>query len=108
MKALKKPLFILSIVVFAALMVAIGTQARAQTACGKRADMVRVLDENYGEVRRGRGLAGPTAIIEIWVSEATGTWTILKTMPNGLTCVVAVGTAWHDDASGLTPTGNPV
>ncbi len=108
MKALKKPLFILSIVVFAALMVAIATQARAQTACGKRADMVRVLDENYGEVRRGGGLAGPTAIYEIWASDATGTWTILKTYPNGVACVVAVGEGWHDDAGELTPTGDPV
>ncbi len=108
MKALRVSLFILAAVVFAALMLAIGTQAQAQTACGKRADMVRVLDKEYGETRRGGGLSGPTAIFEIWASEATGSWTILVTAPNGLTCIMAVGTGWHDDAGEWSPTGNPV
>ncbi len=68
--------------------------AQAQFACGTRDSVVEKLGEKYGEVRRGGGLAGPTAIFEIWASEATGTWTILKTTPNGLTCVMAVGDGW--------------
>ena len=82
--------------------------ARAQMACGMRDTVVAKLGEKYGEVRRGGGLAGPTAIFEIWASEATGTWTILKTTPNGLTCVMAVGEGWHDDAGELRPAGSPV
>jgi hypothetical protein len=82
--------------------------AQAQMACGTRDSVVAKLGEKYGEVRRGGGLAGPTAIIEIWASEATGSWTILKTTPNGLTCIIAVGDAWQDDAGELTPTGSPV
>ncbi len=108
MKDLRVSLFILAVTFIFSLWLAVAAQAQAQTACGKRADMVRVLDEDYGEVRRGGGLAGPTAIYEIWVSEATGTWTILKTTPNGVACVVAVGEGWHDDAGELTPTGDPV
>ena len=82
--------------------------AQAQMACGERDSVVAKLGDKYGEVRRGGGLASPTAIIEIWASEATGTWTILKTTPNGLTCIMAVGDAWQDDAGELTPTGSPV
>ncbi len=108
MKALKKPLFILSIVVFAALMVAIATQAQAQMVCGKRADMVEDMRQIYGEVRRGYGVStNEGSVFEVWASDVTGTWTILKTTPNGLTCVMAVGTGWHDDAGELTPTGDP-
>ncbi len=83
-------------------------EAQAQMACGTRDSVVAKLGENYGEVRRGGGLAGPTAIFEIWASEATGSWTILKTTSNGLTCVMAVGDGWHDDANEAIPAGDPV
>ncbi len=82
--------------------------AQAQMACGTRDSVVAKLGDKYGEVRRGGGLAGPTAIFEIWASEATGTWTILKTTPNGLTCVMAVGDGWQDDAGEAIPAGDPV
>ena len=83
-------------------------EAQAQMACGTRDSVVAKLGDKYGEVRRGGGLAGPTAIFEIWASEATGTWTILKTTPNGLTCIMAVGDGWHDDPGELTPVGDPI
>jgi len=90
-------------------MAAIGPlDAQAQMACGTRDSVVAKLGDKYGEVRRGGGLAGPTAIFEIWVSEATGTWTILKTTPNGLTCVMAVGDGWQGDANEAIPAGDPV
>jgi hypothetical protein len=82
--------------------------AQAQMACGTRDSVVEKLGEKYGEVRRGGGLAGPTAIFEIWASEATGTWTILKTTPNGFTCIMAVGDGWHDDTGEPIPAGSPV
>ncbi len=82
--------------------------AQAQVACGTRDSVVEKLGEKYGEVRRGGGLAGSTAIFEIWASEATGTWTILKTTPDGLSCVMAVGDGWHDEAGEAIPAGDPV
>ncbi len=90
-------------------MAAIGPpDAQAQMACGTRDSVVAKLGDKYGEVRRGGGLAGPTAIFEIWASEATGSWTILKTTPNGLTCIIAVGDGWHDDAGEAIASGDPV
>ncbi len=77
-------------------------------ACGARDSVVATLGEKYGEIRRGGGLAGPTAIFEIWASEATGTWTILKTSPDGMACVMAAGDVWQDDFGELTPAGSPV
>jgi len=89
---------------------------RVGVACGTRDAVVAKLVDNYGEVRRGGGLAGPGpapdfdpgAIFEIWASETTGTWTILKTTPDGLTCVMAVGEGWQDDATEPVPVGDPV
>jgi hypothetical protein len=82
--------------------------AQAQMACGTRDSVVESLGKKYGEVRRGGGLTGSTAIFEIWASEATGTWTILKTTPNGMACIMAVGEGWHDDARNVSPAGSPI
>jgi hypothetical protein len=77
--------------------------AHAQLTCGDRNTMVEQLSRTYGEARRGAGLAGQAAMFEIWASNATGTWTILKTAPNGITCVIAVGENWRDDRPVFTP-----
>lgn len=71
--------------------------AAAQMACGERDSIVAKLNDNYGETRRSGGLAGPNMIFEIWASEATGTWTILRTAPNGITCIAVAGTDWWED-----------
>ncbi len=82
----------------AALIALPGAPVAAQMACGKRDFVVEKLSEKYGETRRGGGLAGPTAIFEIWASDKPPyTWTILSTTPNGWACIMAVGDGWQDD-----------
>ncbi len=104
-RTVRLPLAVMAAMLIAAMWFA--SAAQAQTVCAKRADMVRDLEKKYGEVRRGAGLSGGLAIYEIYASDATGTWTILKTTPNGWTCVVAVGDNWQTDTGELTPTGDP-
>ena len=77
--------------------------ADAQPGCGDRNAMVEQLSRAYGEIRKGAGLAGQAALFEVWASDATGTWTILKTHPNGVACVIAVGENWRDDPPAFTP-----
>ena len=71
--------------------------AQAQMLCDMRDSVVAKLGDKYAEVRRGGGMAGPKVIFEIWASDATGTWTILQTHPDGTSCIMAVGNNWHDD-----------
>ncbi len=104
-RTLRLPIFVMAALVIAAMWFV--SAAQAQTVCGTRDSIVAMLGDKYGEVRKGGGLAGETAILELWVSEATGTWTILKTTPNGLTCFVAVGDNWQDDAAVKRVTGAP-
>ncbi len=104
-RTLRRPLFVMTAIIIAAMWFA--SAAQAQMACGTRDVVVGKLDKIYGEVRRGGGLAGPTAIFEIWASDVTGTWTILKTTPNGLTCVMAVGDNWQDDNTVQRVAGAP-
>jgi len=84
------------------------SEPRAQMACGSRDQIIEKLGAKYGEVRRGGGLAGETAIFELFSSSATGTWTLLRTATNGITCVMAVGQGWQDDPATLASDGSPI
>jgi len=84
--------------IFATLLFAIAAPsiAQAQSVCGKRESMISSLKQKFGESERGMGLSGAEAVIEIWSSDETGTWTIVMTRPNGITCVMAAGESWMD------------
>ena len=79
--------------------------AQARLSCGNRTAMVEQLSRTYGEIRKGAGLTGQTALFEVWASDVSGTWTILKTHPNGMACLIAAGENWRDDAPEFTPAG---
>ncbi|QYX56969.1 hypothetical protein K1T73_00680 [Roseovarius sp. SCSIO 43702] len=71
-----------------------GTMATAQT-CGKREDLVDKLQGKYLEQMRMGGLQatrGKHAMMELWTSEETGTFTVLVTRADGTSCVLAAGT----------------
>lgn len=66
---------------------------RAEDAtCGIRARVLDHLATTYGEARHMAGLAGADRMVEVFASDATGTWTILVTSASGITCMVAAGT----------------
>lgn len=74
--------------------VAGATAVSAQT-CGKREDLIGKLQDKYLEQMRMGGLQatrGNHAMMEVWTSEETGTFTILVTKADGTSCVVAAGT----------------
>lgn len=75
--------------------------------CGARDQIISSLGEKYGETRHGGGLAGSTAVVELYASEKTGSWTILRTDTRGLSCIVAVGEGWQIDSGPVTPVGDP-
>lgn len=74
---------------------AFAVPAGAQTACGKRADIVKMLTGKYKEVPRALAIAGQSNLLEVYAS-ATGSWTILITQPRGATCIVAAGQSWEE------------
>jgi len=85
-----------------------GGHAQAQMACGERTAIVAKLGKDYGEVRRGGGLAGSSAVFELWASQQTGTWTLLRTGTDGVACVMAVGNGWQDEiGAAVLPSGDP-
>ena len=74
----------------------------ASNLCTKRAAMVDALARKYHEERRGIGIASRAGVMEFYVSQ-TGTWTVLMTMPNGVSCILAAGRDWEEIAA--TPAG---
>jgi len=69
--------------------------AVAQTPCGPRADIIKMLSDKYRERPRAIAIANQTSLIEVFTSEA-GTWTILVTRPKGATCIIGAGQSWED------------
>ena len=87
-------------------------QSQDQTTCGLRATMVKRLAEKYFETQRSIGIASNNVVMEVFantVSEtSTGTWTIIVTTPQGLTCFVASGYGYEAVVEELPAKGDPV
>ncbi len=80
--------------------------ATAQNArnCAPRDAVVERLAEKYGESRQSMGLGANNAVVEIFASNESGTWTITVTSPSGMTCLVASGQAFEELAEALPST----
>ena len=85
------------------------TVASAQSArnCGERTKIVERLQSHYGEARTGAGLTPNNGMMEIFASDEKGTWTILITMPSGMSCLLAAGQDWQGGPPELTKSGAP-
>lgn len=71
------------------------TDARADIACGERHDVLAKLAEQYKESPVGVGLASNGGVIELLTSESGTTWTLIITVPNGQSCILAAGENWQ-------------
>ena len=74
---------------------AFSSPAQAQTMCGERRAVVENLDQTYSEAPVSIGLASNGAVIEVLASPS-GSFTIILTQPNGLSCVMAAGENWEN------------
>lgn len=70
------------------------TPTLAQNICGERSRFLDQLGQHYDERLAAVGLVSNGMLLELMTSE-TGSWTILITQPNGVSCVVATGESWE-------------
>ncbi len=86
------------------------TQAQPRQ-CAARATILATLGDTFRETRRGMGVAGATAgataVVELFASAETGTWTITITLPNGRTCLIASGQGWEGVVEEVPAKGDP-
>lgn len=67
---------------------------RAQGLCDDRADIVATLEHAYGERKVAVALSGSGGLVELYTA-VDGSWTLLYTVPDGPTCLLAAGEAWE-------------
>ena len=78
--------------------------------CGQRTLVIEKLSSKYAEKLTVGGLQtsrSSQTVMEVWSSPETGTFTVLVTNPNGISCVVAAGTDFFEAAPELTVDGAP-
>lgn len=69
--------------------------AAAQMMCGQRTEIVAQLAAKFGETRRNIGLAEGRGVVEVYANTDTGSWTIILTNPQGVSCLMAAGEAFQ-------------
>lgn len=96
---MKHTLSLLSTAVISATMllpVTLPADASTPAKCGDRDSLIKLLKERYKEVPVGLGISQKsTEAFEVFASES-GTWTVVMTMSNGMTCVMAAGHSWQN------------
>lgn len=63
-------------------------------SCGDRIDGITELKDRYGEEPAAMGLTSSGEVIELFISE-NGTFTIITTGPDGLSCLMLSGDSWE-------------
>lgn len=64
-----------------------------QSFCGDRTEIVASLSKDFQESRLATGLMNQDAVVEVFAS-GNGSWTILATRTDGLSCILSSGEGW--------------
>lgn len=83
--------FALSLGFLACIFLADRAQGQEAPGCGPREELVAQLARDWGESGRATGLIGSRAMIEVYASDSTGTFSIIATLPDGRACLIAAG-----------------
>ena len=87
----------LKTVLLAAATLTVSTAAMAAPmACSPRTDVLTQLSSKFKEAPVAIGLANNGGLLEVLTAGDGATWTIIITMPNGVSCLVAAGESWQD------------
>ncbi|SEM46444.1 hypothetical protein SAMN04488077_10517 [Roseovarius tolerans] len=86
-------------------LIAGGAQAQPGN-CAPREVVVDRLATAYGETRQSMGLGAQGAVMEVFASQTSGSWTITVTLPDGLTCLIASGRVFEAMAAPLPKPGS--
>jgi hypothetical protein len=85
------------------LLIALSSPALAQQPlCLAHADITAKLSEQYAEKPISLGIANNGGVLEVLSAPKGKTWTIILTMTNGQSCMIAAGDGWRRRAM---PTG---
>jgi hypothetical protein len=85
--------FLIAAVVWAAAFAA--SAADAQSQCDQRTIVINLLAQRFSESPVAIGVTEQGSLVEVLSDIDGGTWTIIVTSPQGLSCVVLSGEGWR-------------
>ncbi|MBC7155746.1 MAG: hypothetical protein H5U19_14305 [Rhodobacteraceae bacterium] len=63
----------------------------AQSVCNTTPVIYGILSGKHGESPAARGMTRGSELLEMWANRDTGSWSLLITRPDGITCLVQAG-----------------
>jgi hypothetical protein len=69
--------------------------ASAQPQCNDRSHVLELLAKKYKEAPIAAGVTNSGGLVEVLSDGKGGTWTIIVTTPQGMSCLVAAGEGWR-------------
>ena len=79
-----------------------------QLKCAKRSELVKLLNDYLGQKPTHLGLNnGGQSMLEIFVSEKSGSWSAVMSGTTGLSCIVSEGPNWFKEHPGQKLKGDP-
>ncbi|MBV1868438.1 MAG: hypothetical protein KUG69_11120 [Marinosulfonomonas sp.] len=87
-------------------MAATGPPAHA-ASCGDRETLIDRLETQFSEQLIAGGLQSVQSVVEVWASPETGTFTVLVTNTQGISCVLTTGNNWFHEEPQIKPAGIP-
>ena len=69
-------------------------ESQPQPICGERNAVVKSLSDQFNERPQAVGMVDKDAVMEVFVSDS-GSWTILATGTDGISCLVSSGEGWE-------------
>jgi hypothetical protein len=74
----------------------VASTATAQTQCNERDNVLELLAKKYKETPIAAGVTNTGGLVEVLTDTKGGTWTIIVTTPQGMSCLVAAGEGWRN------------
>lgn len=77
------------------------TASAAQPQCNDRKQVIDLLAQKYKEAPVAAGVTNNGGLVEVLTDGKGGTWTIIVTTPEGVSCLVAAGEGWRHNMEQL-------
>lgn len=74
----------------------VASVALAQPQCNERDDVLELLGKKYGETASAVGVTNTGGLLEVLNDPKDGSWTIILSTPQGMSCLVAAGEGWRN------------
>lgn len=73
------------------------SQAFARQYCSPTSDLTNYLLARYAESPVSQGLSAKGTLMEVFATKDGSSWTLVETLPTGVSCVRASGELWSDN-----------